>query len=274
MLRGDGQSPGLEPGQGAAKADRQSRITEHLLNVGDSSPQNLAKLFNVSLMTIHRDLDALERRGVVRKFHGGVTVQPSGVFESQLPFRMKANTAAKKAIAAVALRFVHPGMSIMLDDSTSGLQMVQGLDQVGPLHIVTNFVRAIVGLAEHSVEAGLTIVGIGGMYDHSHDAFIGLHCLDQLTRMRADALFMSTSAVCGVDAFHQEERIVAVKRAMMDASMKRYLLLDSSKFRRVALHNIATLTEFDCVITDQGADEQTLQQWRSAGVEYEIAPPV
>jgi len=274
MSRTDGLSPGLEQGQRAAKADRQSRITEHLLHVGDSSPQDLASLFNVSLMTIHRDLDALERRGVVRKFHGGVTVQPSGVFESQLPFRMKANIPAKKAIAAAAFKYVHPGMSIMLDDSTSGLQMVEGLGQMGPLHIVTNFMRAIAGLAEHSVEADLTVVGIGGVYDHSHDAFIGLYCLDQLTRVRADALFLSTSAVCGVDAYHQEERIVAVKRAMMEASMKRYLLLDSSKLRRVALHNIATLTEFDCVITDQGADEETLQQWRSAGVEYEIAPPV
>ncbi len=261
----DGQRP---------KDVRQWRITEHLVHHGDSSPQELAREFNVSLMTIHRDLDALERRGVVRKFHGGVTVQPSGVFESQLSFRLRANPLEKRAIAEAALRYVHPGMSIMLDDSTSALQMVPGLKERGPLHVATNFVQAISRLAEIADEGNLTIMGMGGLYDQPHDALVGLQCVEQISNIRADALFMSTSAVSGCEGFHQEERIVAIKRAMMQASTTRYLLIDHLKLGRVALHRVAPLKDFDLVITDEGADPEVLREWENAGITYEIAPSI
>lgn len=266
--------PGLSNSGQSAKDVRQWRITEHLVTNGDSSPQELAREFDVSLMTIHRDLDALERRGVVRKFHGGVTVQPSGVFESQLSFRLRANPLEKQAIAHAALQYVHPGMSIMLDDSTSALQMIPGLKERGPLHVVTNFVQAISRLAEIADEANLTIMGTGGLYDHPHDALVGLQCVEQISQIRADALFMSTSAVSGCEGYHQEERIVAIKRAMMQSATSRYLLIDHMKLGRVALHRVASLREFDLVITDDGADPETLREWDSAGITYEIAPAI
>jgi DeoR/GlpR family transcriptional regulator of sugar metabolism len=103
-----------------AKEARQRRITERLVLVGDCSPQDLVDEFGVSLMTIHRDLDDLERRGIVRKFHGGVTAQPSGVFESQLSYRIMSHAEEKAAIAQHALAYVEPGMSVLLDDSTPG----------------------------------------------------------------------------------------------------------------------------------------------------------
>jgi DeoR/GlpR family transcriptional regulator of sugar metabolism len=85
-------------------------------------------------------------------------------------------------------------------------------------------------------------------------------------------LFTSTSAVSAGHAFHQEERIVALKRAMMRAATKRYLLVDHSKLGRVALHRIVPLGEFDLVITDAGVDEAILRSWHAAGVRYEVAP--
>lgn len=67
------------------KADiRQAQIADLVMTRGSCSPQELANEFGVSLMTVHRDLEVLERRGVVRRFHGGVTAQSSGVFEAQL----------------------------------------------------------------------------------------------------------------------------------------------------------------------------------------------
>lgn len=254
------------------KETRQRRITERLVLVGDCSPQELADEFGVSLMTVHRDLDDLERRGVVRKFHGGVTAQPSGVFESQLSYRIMSHSEEKAALAQVALGYVEAGMSLLLDDSTTVLQMIPGLADRAPLHVATTFLTGMRRLAEIASDADLTIIGLGGLYDLPHDSFVGMQCIEQIEGLRADALFTSTSAVSTTHAFHQEERIVALKRAMVGAATKRYLLVDHSKLGRVALHRIVPLTEFDLIITDAGADKAVLEAWEAAGIRYQIAP--
>lgn len=251
---------------------RQRLITERVVAQGSYSPQELAAEFDVSLMTIHRDLDQLERRGLVRKFHGGVTAQPSGVFESQLAYRMMSRTEEKSAIAQVALRYVEPGMSVMLDDSTSTLHMIPGFSERAPLHVVTSFLAGLRRLTEIATDADVTVIGLGGLYDLPHDSFVGMQCIEQIEGIRADALFMSTSAISTTHAFHQEERIVALKRAMLKAATKRYLLVDHTKLERVALHRIVPLEDFDLIITDSGTNPSALTAWDAAGISYEIAP--
>jgi len=71
---------------------------------------------------------------------------------------------------------------------------------------------------------------------------------------------MSTSSVNGHAIYHQEDHIVGVKRAMMDASTKNYLLVDNSKIDKVALHKLADLNEFELVITDDSANPKVLDE--------------
>jgi DeoR/GlpR family transcriptional regulator of sugar metabolism len=250
---------------------RQRLISEHVIAQGSCTAQELATQFGVSIMTIHRDLDELERRGIVRKFHGGVTAQSSGVFESQLSYRMTSKAQEKSAIAQAALEHVEPGMSVMLDDSTTILHMIQGLAERTPLHVATTFLAAQRRLADLAADCDLTIIGLGGVYDLPHDSFVGMQCLEQISGIRADVLFMSTSAVSTTDAFHQEERIVALKRAMVRAATRRYLLVDHTKLGRVALHKIVPLEEFDLIITDDGADKDILAAWDTSGIHYQVA---
>jgi DeoR/GlpR family transcriptional regulator of sugar metabolism len=233
--------------------------------------QDLAAQFGVSIMTIHRDLDELERRGIVRKFHGGVTAQASGVFESQMAYRLASKTQEKSIIGQAALEYVEPGMSVMLDDSTTVLHMIAGLADRTPLHVATTFMAGLRRLTELAADTDLTVIGLGGVYDVPHDSFVGMQCLELISGMRADALFMSTSAVTAADAFHQEERIVALKRAMVRAATRRYLLVDHSKLGRVALHKIVPLDEFDLIITDPAADPEVLAAWDSSGINYQVA---
>jgi DeoR/GlpR family transcriptional regulator of sugar metabolism len=252
---------------------RQRLITERVVANGSCTAQELAAEFGVSIMTIHRDLHVLERRGVVRKFHGGVTAQPSGVFESQLSYRLMSRSEEKTAIAGAALRYVEPGMSIMLDDSTTVLHMIPGLEECAPLHVATTFLVGLRRLADLAAGCELTVIALGGVYDVPHDSFVGMQCLEQIAGIRADALFMSTSAVSVAEAFHQEERIVALKRAMLHAATKKYLLVDHTKIGRVALHRIAPLEQFDLIITDPGIDPSVLATWDAHGIRYEVATP-
>ncbi|MCF8526643.1 MAG: DeoR/GlpR family DNA-binding transcription regulator [Candidatus Nanopelagicales bacterium] len=253
------------------KADsRQREITERIVERGSCTAQELSAEFGVSIMTIHRDLDELQRRGIVRKFHGGVTAQPSGVFEARMSHRMTSRIEEKSRIAQVALEYVEPGMSVILDDSTTILHMIPGLAQCTPLYVATPFLEGMRRLAELDEDNGLRVIGIGGRYDPLHDSFVGSQAVDQINEIRADALFLSTSSISEKEAFHQEEHVMTLKRAMIQAATKRYLLTDHTKLGRVALHRIAPLTEFDLIITDAQADPQVLGAWDEAGIAYRV----
>jgi DeoR/GlpR family transcriptional regulator of sugar metabolism len=115
------------------------------------------------------------------------------------------------------------------------------------------------------------VIAIGGDYDPSHDSFQGMQSVEAIEGIHADALFMSSSALSATHVYHQEDRVVVVKRAMIAASAKRYLLVDHTKLERAALHRLAPLADFDVVITDSGADPGALSALRAAGVTIEVA---
>ncbi len=250
------------------REDRQEQIAQAVLLQGSATAQELAGSFRVSLNTIHRDLDELERQGVVRKFHGGVTAQPSGVFEANISYRMKRMLPEKRLVARHATRYIEPGMSVMLDDSTTVLQMAPMLAEIASLKVVTNFLEA---LRQLGGSKGISLTALGGDYDPLHDSFVGVMCLQCIESLRVDATFLSTSAVSGAYAFHPEERIVAFKRAMLDVASKRYLLVDHSKLGRRALHQLVPLSAFDLVIVDDGAPPEALAELEHHRVTYEVA---
>ncbi|SDR16033.1 DeoR/GlpR family DNA-binding transcription regulator [Thermostaphylospora chromogena] len=248
---------------------RQNQIADLILEHGSMTAQELAERFGVSVMTIHRDLDELERQGVLRKARGVATAQPSGVFESRVAFRHATAVEQKRRIARAALRHVEPGMSLILDDSTTVLHMVKGLGEHAPLHVATNF---LAGLNQLTAVPDIRVIAIGGDYDPLHDSFQGMHAIEAIEAIHADALFMSTSAVSGGHAYHQEDRVVAFKRAMIESASARYLLVDHTKLDKTALHRLAPLTDFDLVITDSGVSPEALAALEAAGVPVEVAP--
>ncbi|GGM36127.1 DeoR/GlpR family DNA-binding transcription regulator [Dactylosporangium sucinum] len=247
-------------------AQRQAEIVEHVLQHGSVSANELAELFHVSLMTIHRDLDELERQGVVRKFRGGVSAQPSSVFESNVSFRLRAAKAEKLAIAQRARELIEPGMAVMLDDSTTTLELARLLEDAAPLTVMTNFLETIKLL---STMRGIRLLALGGEYYPTHDSFLGVPCIDAIEALRVDLLFASTSAVSGNYAYHQEQEIVLVKRAMIRAAQRSVLMVDHTKLGRASLHRLAPLSDIDLVITDKQAPPEALLEMRENGVKYE-----
>lgn len=252
---------------------RRREVTEFLQTRGDAAPADLAEQFGVSPVTMHRDLTELERRGVVRRFHGGVTALPSSTFESLVGHRLTSQTAHKRGIAARALEEVQPGMSIMLDDSTTVVQMIAMLPAKAPLTVVTNFVRGLRQLAEISRDHDLTVVGIGGRYDSGHDSFGGLQAETQVRDLRVDAAFISTAAVSDTGLYYQEDTTASLKRLMIDSATRTHLLIDHTKLRREALLRVAPVTDMATVITDTEADPVRVEAWRRAGVTCHLAPP-
>lgn len=247
---------------------RQEQIAEYILQHSSARVPDLADMFNVSPMTIHRDLDELESQGVIRKVRGGATAQPSSLFESDVRYRRITSINEKEAIARVALSYVEPGQAVILDDSTTTFALARLLGEVEHLTVITNCLSVINELSRFK---NIRLIALGGDYLPRYDAFTGVVCEQAIQSLRANILFTSTSAVSDFTAFHQEQEIVKVKRAMIASAERRILLVDHSKLGKVALHRLAPLHEFSHVIVDEGIDRTTLQNLKDAHIHVDVA---
>ena len=122
-----------------APPERRERIAEIVLANESVSARDLASRFDVSVMTVHRDLDELERQGVLRKIRGGATPQPSSLFESNVRYRLATAKAEKETLARFALTLIEPGQAILLDDATTTLALARLLPGIAPLTVITNY---------------------------------------------------------------------------------------------------------------------------------------
>jgi DeoR/GlpR family transcriptional regulator of sugar metabolism len=239
----------------ASRAARQRLILDHVLQVGSATAAELAELTGRSLMTVHRDLDDLAARQLVRKFHGGVSALPTSVFESSSEFRLHRRAEDKLSLARVALSFVEPGMSVMLDDSTTVLALAGLLRDVAPLTVVTNYRMVLERLRE---VADLHLIMIGGAYSRTHDSFIGPPDQTNLEAYAVDIAFQSTSTMDTRLTYHQEQDVVSMKRVMLRTGRRRVLMMDGSKVGHTSLHRFVAVEEFTDVILTDDVDTATV----------------
>jgi DeoR/GlpR family transcriptional regulator of sugar metabolism len=252
----------------AGVSQRQEDLGRYILEHGTVSITELATAFEVSAMTVHRDLDELDRQGLVRRFRGGASAQPSNIFESNVRYRLAAMQQEKAAIAENCRTLIEPGMSILLDEGTTALAIARLLGDISPLTVVTNYRGTINVLCEMR---NVHLIVLGGDYRPNHDSFVGLQCLDSLQSLRTDLAFLSTSAVSDDQAYHQVQEVVQVKHAMMRASSRSILVVDHSKLGAVALHRFAPIADFDAIVTDDGADAAHLERLADHARELRVA---
>ena len=257
--------PGTAAGDGLHRRDL---VREYVLANGSATLAELAEKFGVSVMTVHRDLAELERDGVVRRFRGGVAAQPSAVFESNVGYRSRAMRAEKDVIGVHARRFVEPGMSVLLDDSTTCVALATKLGGITPLTVVTNQLGSMEVLSRMP---GIRLIGLGGEYDAKYHAFVGMACMAALESLSVDIVFVSAYGVAAGYAYHQDHHIVTGQRAMLACGGRKVLLVDHSKLGRVGLHKICTLSSFNTVVVDDGVGAAALRELEDFRVSYELA---
>jgi DeoR/GlpR family transcriptional regulator of sugar metabolism len=253
---------------GAGSRDRREKIRQRVADEGFVQIKALAEAYDVSVMTIHRDLDVLQSKGWLRKIRGGATAQPSAMYHGDVRHRLQAMSEAKRELADAAVGLVSPGSSVMIDDSTTGLSVAELLPARGPLTVITNFLAAVNLLAG---TPGVDLITLGGAYYPAYDAFLGLRTCEAIRSLHADVLFMSTTAITNGHCYHQSQETVAVKLALMESADRRVLLVDHSKFAKNGLHQLAPLTAFDLVIVDSATPEEELTALRTRGVPLQVA---
>jgi DeoR/GlpR family transcriptional regulator of sugar metabolism len=256
---------------GLRQGDRLEAITEMVLNSGSVRIEDLAEIFGVSAMTIHRDLDTLDQRGTLRKTRGAATAVASSLFESSTEYRIRQAKAAKRAVARAAFDLVEPGQAVILDDSTTGIFLAELLPEKQPLTVITNFQRVADLMTD---EPGIALLVAGGQYYKWCEAYMGTVALNAIRSLRADIVFLSSPAVTEGVCYHQHHDAALIKEAMFSSAQRRVLYLDHTKFSMRALHAHKRVEDFDTVIVDSDTPADVLDMLGNIDVELIVAKPV
>ena len=207
-------------------ARRRDIVRRRVLASGFARIDELAAEFDVSVMTMHRDLDVLATEGSIVKIRGGATASPSALLETSVRDRSTAQSEEKTAIAAEAAALLGRGQTVFLDDSTTALALLPHLGAHAPITVATNFLPALDGLKG---VPGVELVLLGGQYAPLQEACFGIQTIESIQRLHADVFLMSTTGLVQGRCYHRTEATILVRHAFLAASARSVLLVDHAK---------------------------------------------
>jgi len=266
-------TPTPASGSPRSAAARRAHILERIEAVGGASLAELALEYDVSTITVHRDLNQLAREGLVERFHGGaraVSGARAGRIETAWDRRLRQSGAAKDAIAAHARARVVDGATIFLDASSTCLALAHRLnvDPADELTIVTNSPAIALGLESTAIR----VIAAPGEVDLRMRAIADGWTIEFLRHLTFDAAYISGA---GLDLEHglttPRRQIADVLNAAREAAARTVALVDSSKFGRASLVPVADAASLDLIVTDAGVGQAVAEEYRGAGVPLEIA---
>ncbi|MFQ4148601.1 DeoR/GlpR family DNA-binding transcription regulator [Arthrobacter sp. LAPM80] len=218
---------------------------ERVVRVSD-----LADLLGVSLVTVRRDIEALDDAGLVQKIHGGAKV-PGGTGTHEPGFELKSTqgTAEKRAIAQEAVQLVSDGMAIGLSAGTTTWSLAKELAGMKNLTVVTNSVR--IADVFQTPGSRVSVILTGGERTPS-DALVGPIATQSVRSLHLDVLFLGVHGVDAQAGFTTPNLLEAeMDRALIAAARRVVVLADHSKWGTVGISTIAALEDVDEVISDE-----------------------
>lgn len=222
----------------------------------------------VSPATIRRDLLALDRRGQLRRVHGGA-VAPEGSLEEPV-FDDKARLAAreKDRIARFALQFVKPTDSIFLDGGSTILSLAHLLADMAQLTVVTNSLRVAGAFAS----GGPRMILIGGEFRRLSQTTVGPLTRPLIDQLRVDTAFLGTIGLSLDEGLTTTDPRESQTKSLVMARAGRVILLaDSSKIGKVSFVRFGSLGQVDTVITDRKVAPAVVGKLKKKGVKVLVA---
>ena len=222
---------------------------------------DLAHRFDVSEMTVRRDLAQLAREGKLTRVHGGAVSE-----REEPPFAAIAEErpSEKRRIGVAAAALVEDGQTVMVDIGTTTLALARQLHGRKVRVITGNL--AVVEELEPDPEVELIV--LGGVVRRNYRSLVGMLAEDTLRQLSADVAFLGASGI-RQDLSVMDSTIVEVpiKRAMMAQAARTALLVDAAKFDMRGSVRICGAAEVDVVVTDARPDDPRVAALAEAGVE-------
>ena len=252
-------------------AQRRQRIVEFLRRHGAVTLTQLEQALGASISTLRRDLDALAADGEVDRTHGGALLRHQGysTFEPDTRAASELSPREKQAIGQAAAAALEPHQSVIFDSGSTVLEAARAVALRNiPLTAVTNDL-AIAQLLGTS--ASVQVHVFGGVLRPGSATLTGEPLIEAARAIHADVLLCGAHAVTDGVLTETSPEVAAVKRALLKAASSRRLLVDGSKFRPRTFMQVAAVTDFDEVITDDGIAPEEAERLRALGLKLTVA---
>lgn len=245
--------------------ERQEAIVERARGEGRVEVADLASSLSVSLETVRRDLGMLERRGALRRTHGGAVPVERVRFEPGVSERQETRVEEKARIAEAALRLLPGRGAVALDAGTTTAALAERLPAGRELTVLTNCLPIASALAPNS---SIKVVIAGGRVRARTLAAVDDAAARFLEEFAPDVAFVGANGVTATRGFTTpDESEAAAKRALVRSARLVVALADHSKVGREHFVRFARPEEVDVLVTDSSLDDEAADEFAEAGVE-------
>jgi len=258
---------------GHSADERRSLILECLARDQVVKVADLSDRFAVSQVSIRRDLELLDRLGLLKRVHGGAVAIPNATLGQPHVTKMRHHVEEKERIGRAAAQLIRYGDRLIFDSGTTVLQVARSIPgdllSAGNLTVITGSLPIIQELGPWK---SVHLIVLGGIYLPEYETIVGPQAIDDLRGLHADKVFIGTDGLTfshGVTTANLLE--AEVDRAMVEAASEVIVVADSSKIGLIGLTTILPVTRINKLITDNKAPSDFVAALREQGVEVILA---
>ncbi len=237
---------------------RRQTINDYIQSNGKATYEELMGLIpDISCMTLRRDLEFLEKEGLVLRVRGGArsVSSISGENEDKYAIRAAANIAAKTDIATKALPYIQTDHAIFFDSGSTMMLVANKLEN-GYYTIITSAPNIAMELLRKNK---IDITLLGGRLNRDTFAVSGSAAINTVSEINIDTAFISTSgysADCGFTSGECNE--AQLKKAVMHKARKVIMIMDVTKINKNMPYTFAMLKDVDTIILDKRPPQELL----------------
>lgn len=230
------------------KDTQEKEILEILQNRQHTTIDELAERLFISPSTVRRKLNALQKKGLITRTHGGAQLNDENNFFPSFTFRVHQNSFEKKKMALTAIKLIKNGDLIFLDGTTSAFFIAEYLSEFKNIRVITNGIDTLSLLAKHNITAYST----GGcIQEANRSVLVGHYAQEMVSNFHADIAFFSAQSVTNdgeiYDCFEEEN---VIRKAMIKHATKKVFLCDSTKFGKTSLFHLCSLNDVDYIVSN------------------------
>lgn len=252
--------------------ERQRVILDKLNEDKSVRVVDLSKLFNVTEETVRRDLDKLEKRNLLKKTYGGavcIDEAEKEVEEYSFDYRIQQNSEGKNKIGKVIADLIKDGETLMIDSSTTCLEVLNHVGERKKLTVITN------GLGTMTLASkikDITLIGTGGTYREKSISFVGPTAKNNIMSYYADKAIISCKGIDKQRGIMESSEFEAeIKQCFILAAREVILAVDHDKVDKNSIHRLADWKSIHSIVTDKPLDEEWIKLCRAHDIEIIIA---
>lgn len=242
--------------------ERQEEILDIINRNGEGRVNDFKSRFGVTDMTIRRDLEKLEQKGLLRRTFGGAIPIAHDI---TLGERNSVFMNEKMKIGKMAANKVKEGEAIFIDAGSTTFQVARYLNPDLNITVVTNALN----VASELLEKEFHTVVVGGILAESTASLMGPIAMDTIRKMAFDRIFLGATGMTAEHGFSNSNVLESeVKKMAIQKASEVNIVLDHSKFGIQQLVSFAELSDVDYIITDQMPDNELAYKCTELGVVF------